>query len=542
MAGLDDILDFEEALLRRSDVSSAAKELIRQFSSTQAKYVADLEFSETRSNLIIDSMKDPVIRITKLGVISFASAGVKAFSGYEPADLIGTNIFNYFASEQDAKRGFKAIKHALNTSQTQQEFEYMFAPASGESFPVAHTSNILRDASGLVEGFQLSLRNISAHKKLEHASKERIKELKGQSNLQTLISEATSFTDLAVRFAKEILPNSMAFPEFIHSAIELDGKHYVTCHDHLPGDLPFALSTPILVKNIPRGKFVVGYLENKPFEEGFEQGFIDGCGFLLGKFVEQSESYAESRFAKEDARIAKQARKTFLETLSHELRTPLNGILGFASIVHEESKLLTDDVIRDSFLEYTDIIKEGGSQLLSRIKNILNYTSLSSDNSDLNITTVNVGSLINTLIGKYSSMAAEKNIYFRSDLENDSLIQANEFGMVSVVNNLLENAILYTFDGGVTIKTYTENNALKLRISDTGIGMAEEYLSGGLYEPFSQESEGYSKKHQGMGLGISIAKLYLEKHNFPIFIESTKDVGTEIIITLKNNSNEVLKY
>ncbi|NQU28350.1 MAG: response regulator, partial [Candidatus Marinimicrobia bacterium] len=101
---------------------------------------------------------------------------------------------------------------------------------------------------------------------------------------------------------------------------------------------------------------------------------------------------------------------------------------------------------------------------------------------------------------------------------------------VKAFSNLVDNAIKYTVEGQIKIGLNEENGKFVLSISDTGIGMSPDYLNH-LYDAFSQESTGYNKKYQGLGLGLSIAKSCLDMNAIPIAVESKQGVGTTFSLT-----------
>lgn len=126
------------------------------------------------------------------------------------------------------------------------------------------------------------------------------------------------------------------------------------------------------------------------------------------------------------------------------------------------------------------------------------------------------------------SLLLEKNIKltFENRAEQCAVL-ADEYTLNQIYANLLDNAIKYTEKGDVKIEIYNENNHLIISVSDTGIGMSEDYLNR-MFTPFSQEDFGYTRKYEGNGLGLSLVKKYCEMNDAEIKVESKKGNGTKV--------------
>ncbi|MDX1701909.1 MAG: ATP-binding protein, partial [Melioribacteraceae bacterium] len=112
------------------------------------------------------------------------------------------------------------------------------------------------------------------------------------------------------------------------------------------------------------------------------------------------------------------------------------------------------------------------------------------------------------------------------DPSEDMNLVCDQYSINQLFANLLENAIKYTNKGSVTIRTQrNELGNIQVDIEDTGIGISDDYLPK-LFDPFSQEEQGYTRSYEGIGLGLSLVKSYAELNNAEIKVESKKDIGT----------------
>jgi len=138
------------------------------------------------------------------------------------------------------------------------------------------------------------------------------------------------------------------------------------------------------------------------------------------------------------------------------------------------------------------------------------------------------------LISEYQLAAKEKNLKmsYKSALKS-AYVQVDKYGLSLAISNLIDNAIKYTEKGEISILVEQRSDQYILTIKDTGIGISKDYRDR-LFEVFSQESEGFTKKYQGIGLGMSIVKRHLDLNKVDIQVESTKGVGTTITLTFKS--------
>ena len=233
--------------------------------------------------------------------------------------------------------------------------------------------------------------------------------------------------------------------------------------------------------------------------------------------------------AKEEAEKSNSVKSLFLENMSHEIRTPLNSILGFIDIIKDN----IDHLLSEEEKGFLDILKSSGERLYRTIHGILDISQIEAGTLDFNLKRVRLHNLVEKIVKDFLLEAQSKGlelIYIPKVI--DATIIADEPSLISAVSNLVDNAVKYTEQGKIEVSLIKKRKELMLTIKDTGIGIAEDYLDH-IFISFSQESTGYTKKYQGLGLGLAIAKRYLEVNNVGIEVQSTKGVGTTITLTFK---------
>lgn len=256
--------------------------------------------------------------------------------------------------------------------------------------------------------------------------------------------------------------------------------------------------------------------------------------------------------ALEEARRASEAKTDFLANTSHEIRTPINAVLGMNEMILRESakaeKLSVSDpvVYHDVFRKirhYSGNVDSAGSNLLSIINDILDFTKIEEGKMDIVEVEYQLSSLINDVSNMIYFKAKEKNLKFETEV--DEQLPDRLFGDVvrvrQVITNILNNAVKYTDQGSVTfkvdgIRTNDTQNGKKVmnlvvKVSDTGIGISKENI-GKLFGKFERVDLEKNSTKEGTGLGLAITKMLLDMMNGEVKVESTYGVGSTFTITI----------
>jgi len=211
----------------------------------------------------------------------------------------------------------------------------------------------------------------------------------------------------------------------------------------------------------------------------------------------------------------------FLANMSHEIRTPINGILGLAEIMADETDI-------NNIKEYTHYLRESGRRLLNTITSILDISKLEAEGSSLKLEPVNVDYVVNEVLELVQPIAKTKGIYLDmvSETGNHTIL-ADRTMMNQIFTNVIGNAVKFTMNGGVVVEIGTKkvSGFVVITVSDTGVGIAEDFLPK-VFEAFEQESSGTGRAFEGSGLGLSITKKLINLIGGSIEVSSKKNVGT----------------
>ena len=222
---------------------------------------------------------------------------------------------------------------------------------------------------------------------------------------------------------------------------------------------------------------------------------------------------------------ASKAKSNFLALMSHELRTPLNAIIGFSEVIAGEYFGPTADRYRS----YAGDIHGAGRHLLALINDILDLSKAEAGKLDLHCETVDVGLIVADSVKLLADKARSQGIPIRVHLTPGlPRLLADALRLKQILVNLLSNAVKFTQAGSVEIGVeLTGSREFLLRVTDTGVGMAPETIPIAL-EPFQQIDSALSRKFEGTGLGLSLVKTLVERHEGRLEIESALNQGTTV--------------
>ena len=255
---------------------------------------------------------------------------------------------------------------------------------------------------------------------------------------------------------------------------------------------------------------------------------------LMRNITERAKNKQELIIAKEKAEEMNRLKSFFLANMSHELRTPLSGILGFSELL---STISTDTETQ----EMVHLINTSGKRLLNTLNSILDLSRIEANRTEIHWHAIDFTRFVFDRIKHFESAAKAKHIPLNYNNKHHEMTFDTDTNMLEhVIDALLDNAIKFTDDGEVEVrveKLVQDNKKwVTVRVIDTGIGIDRANLNI-IFEPFRQASEGYSRAYEGTGLGLTIAKKFVELLGGEVSVESTSDKGTTFLLMLPDNSS-----
>jgi len=245
--------------------------------------------------------------------------------------------------------------------------------------------------------------------------------------------------------------------------------------------------------------------------------------------IQNARLFREIENKSKQIQAANRHKCEFLANMSHELRTPLNAIIGFSEVLGE--RLFGE--LNEKQAEYTEDILSSGRHLLSLINEILDLSKVEAGRMELELVTFDFPLAIDNARTFVRERATKHGIML--DLTIDEHLGdfvGDERKIKQIMLNLLSKAVKFTPEGGrIGIAARQANGAVEISVSDTGIGIAPEDQPK-VFEEFRQVGSDYAHKVEGTGLGLILAKKFVELHGGMIWVTSEAGKGSRFTFTL----------
>ena len=251
-------------------------------------------------------------------------------------------------------------------------------------------------------------------------------------------------------------------------------------------------------------------------------------------FREIEDKSREIEDKSREIEAANRHKSEFLANMSHELRTPLNAIIGFSEVLGE--RMFGE--LNEKQAEYTEDILSSGRHLLSLINEILDLSKVEAGRMELEVATFDLPLAIDNARTFVRERATKHGINLDVTIdERLGEFVGDERKIKQILLNLLSNAVKFTPEGGrIGINARQANDSVEISVSDTGIGISPEDQAK-VFEEFRQVGGDYAHKREGTGLGLTLAKKFVELHGGKIWVDSEVGKGSTFSFTLPERSS-----
>jgi signal transduction histidine kinase len=283
---------------------------------------------------------------------------------------------------------------------------------------------------------------------------------------------------------------------------------------------------PLLAMDKPVGALILSKSEEGGrFSPSDQELLLVLCG-QAAVALQNARYFEELQHAYQELKKLDHLKSEFTNIAAHELRTPLAILMGHADLLKEE-------VQDPQISQRLEIIVRNALRLRELVGNLLNMRQLQTGEARVQLTACDVSDLIADALQDFRPAAEKKRIQMSADVPRDlATIETDRQKMLITLSNLLLNAIEFTpSEGRVGVEVSDHEDALWVSVWDTGIGIAAEQLDR-IFEPFYQVEESLTREHEGMGLGLSIAKGMVELCGGKIWVESKLGEGSRFTFAL----------
>jgi PAS domain S-box-containing protein len=314
---------------------------------------------------------------------------------------------------------------------------------------------------------------------------------------------------------KVILGNTREFPEPERIALQSQ-------------EIRSILITPVFIDRVFWGYMGFDDCGSERIWSGTEEQILAAAANTISAAYLRKKNQEELQTAKEKAEESDRLKSAFLANMSHEIRTPMNGILGFAELLKEP------DLTGAEQQKYVSIIEKSGTRMLTIINDLVDLSKIESGQMEISYSTTNVNTQIEYIHNFFKPEVEAKGIAltFSCGLTgNDAIISTDKEKVYAILTNLVKNAVKFTKKGTIEFGYIRKGDFLDYYVRDTGIGISGENQVT-IFNRFVQANIVNRQALQGAGLGLSIAKAYVEMLGGKIRVESLEGQGSCFYFTI----------
>ena len=487
-----------------------------------------LEESNNRYHNIFDLVTVPIMIHRDGLLLDLNDAALKFSKAKAKEELLGTNIMQY-VRDDFKEAAFQRISTMKITNERQPMAEEVFLNIKGEERNVEVTSSPILFKGE--QAFMVIFEDITERKQWIQVLED--SEQKFRSIFE-MNPDAISISTLDDGKLMDV--NEVYLSETGYSREEVIGSTVMKLNLYKDLDVRDRLVKKIVSEGSFKNEEVEFIIRDGTVKTALVSAKVmifGGIRYLL--FVshdisDRKSMEVELREAKEIAVENDKLKTSFLANMSHEIRTPLNAIIGFADLLKE------DDISKQEQLRFINIIQSKGDELLMLMNDIIDISKIEAGAIEINVEPIIVKSILDNLGDSYNWNIVAKfneNIKFIIDESNadDVIVDVDEFRLIQILNNLINNALKFTVKGEVRLSVKYDELNVYFEVKDTGIGIPEDKLDF-IFERFRQVDVRQDTLVGGTGLGLNISNNLIHLMNGSIEVSTEIGVGSVFRVVL----------
>lgn len=511
-----------------------------------------LKENELRFRMIFESVSNVAVHGYHVdGKIIFWNKACEIIYGYPAADAIGSNFYDLIIPEKEVAAVKTETQRMFKTGIPAPSEERELKRKNGENIHVYSSYTIINLPNNQSEVYCIDI-DLSERKMAEQQLRLLSRSVE-QSPVSIVITDKqgnieyvnSAFSAITGYSREEAMGQN---PKILKSGFH-EADHYKKLWDNILQGKDWKGE---VLNKTKSGKLIWEDVNISPVTD--EYGTISHFVAIKEDITQKKKIIEELTAAKEKAEESDHLKSAFLANMSHEIRTPMNGILGFTELL-SDSNFSGEE--KQNFIK---IIQKSGQRMLNTVNDLIDISKIETGQMSVVLTPANVKEILFSQYSFFQPEAEEKKLKFILNdqlQQSESLVSTDVVKLDSILTNLIKNALKYTDLGSVEIGCYKQNEKLFFYVKDTGIGIPENRQAA-VFNRFEQADVGDKRAYQGSGLGLTIAKAYVEMlggkmeldskigygSTFSFYIpagETTGEVITEPEINLKEEKLETFE-
>jgi PAS domain S-box-containing protein len=513
----DKIIETDKA---RLDLVKYANELEREI---EEKKIAEIKLNQRQEQYrtLVESMNEGLLLVDNDDTILFVNEQFCRMSGYSSVDLLGKPGYRILFREEFGK--IILDKNKTRSRGTKDSYEVQVRRKDGKEIWVRISGSPVFSIDGVITGSIGVIENIHEKKLI---AEQLIKE---QELFQTLaqVSPVGIFRTRPDGYTTYVNPrwcelSGLSFEDALGdgwlNAVHPDDKPKLL--GHWESNLRQMTTSTAEYRFLRPDGSLVWVLGNAVPE--WHQNIIVGYVGTITDVTDRKKFEADLLAAKEKAEASDRLKSAFLNNISHEVRTPLNGILGFGEMIAD------NNLSSQEKASYLEILNASSDRLLKTINDYMDISLIASGNMEVRSKLFNLNDFLDQLLDEHKKPASAKKINIslqKPERENIPQLKSDVVLLKKIFANLLDNAIKFSNAGTIEIGFTLQDSEVLFFVRDEGIGIQPDKLTK-IFEHFMQEDPLVSRKFEGSGLGLSIAKGAVELLGGKIWVESKVGQGS----------------
>ena len=514
------------------------------YNNRQRRIFKELWNASEEHTTTLQSIGDAVISTDNKGTVHFMNTVAEQLTGWGASEAKGKNLTEVFKIvNEETRMNVKnpVEKVILEGFVVGLANHTILISKDGKEIPIADSASPITNKEGEIIGIVLVFKDQTEEREAQMkilSSEERFKQI--SENSQEWIWEVDS--NGLYTYSSKAAENLSGY-----HLEEIIGKKYFYDFFHPEEREKLTKVARIAIKQRRSFREFIYRFVNKDGETVIvsKNGIpvLDNHGNLLGyrgadvNITERKRAEKELLMAKDRAEESDRLKSAFLANMSHEIRTPMNGILGFAQLLRDP--YLTGEEQQ----KFLGIMEKSGERMLNIINALVSISKIESGQMEISISDTNVNEQIDFVYSFFKPVVEENRMQLiakKALPSKEAIIKSDLEKIYAILTNLVGNATKFTRAGSIEFGYEKKGKYLEFFVKDTGDGIADEKKEI-IFERFRQGSESYDREFEGAGLGLSIAKSYVEILGGKIWVESELGKGSTFYFTIPYNAETEAK-